>query len=84
MIAAVVIGSFIGADHSSGTIRNKLAVGHARAAIYFADHIVCFSAVMIILLTGYASVFAIGLPLGAAILNTAEYLLTQFLLNVLY
>lgn len=84
IIAAVIIGNFIGADHSFGTIRNKLAVGHARAAIYFADYIVCISAVMIILLVGYASVFAIGLPLGAAILHTAEYLLTQFLLNVLY
>lgn len=84
IIAAVIIGNFIGAEYGFGTIRNKLAVGHARAAIYFADYIVCLSAVLMILLVGYASVFAIGLPLGAAILNTAEYLLTQFLLNVLY
>ena len=36
-VIAVVMGIFIGADYSNGTIRNKLISGHSRTAMYISD-----------------------------------------------
>ena len=44
---AIFIGFFLGTDHSSGILRNKLAVGHSRTAIYFSNLIICVSASLI-------------------------------------
>ncbi len=48
IVSAVFIGLFIGTEHSSGTLRNKLIIGHSRAAVYFANLAVCvFASLMI-------------------------------------
>ena len=44
---AILIGFFLGTDHSNGILRNKLTVGHSRAAIYFSNLIICVSASLI-------------------------------------
>ena len=54
IVIAVLTGFFIGADHSSGAIRNKLSVGHSRAAIYFSNLIICVSASLIMHITWLA------------------------------
>ena len=54
IVIAVLTGFFIGADHSSGAIRNKLSVGHSRAAIYFSNLIICVSASLIMHVTWLA------------------------------
>lgn len=48
IIAAIFIGLFIGTEYSSGTMRNKLVIGHSRAAIYFANLAVCVAAAVLI------------------------------------
>lgn len=48
IVIAIVIGFFIGADYSDGTIRNKFVVGHSRMEIYFSDLIICTAASLII------------------------------------
>ncbi|MBP3854345.1 MAG: ABC transporter permease subunit [Ruminiclostridium sp.] len=82
--AAIVIGNLIGSEHSFGTIRNKLTVGHNRTEIYFANFIVSLTTVLIMLVFGWALIFGLALPLGAQLVSTAEKLVTLFLLNVLY
>ncbi|MCM1328777.1 MAG: ABC transporter permease [Ruminococcus sp.] len=48
LISAVFVGLFVGTEHGNGTIRNKLIIGHSRAAVYSANLAVCaFASVMI-------------------------------------
>lgn len=82
--AAIVIGNLIGSEHSFGTIRNKLTVGHDRTGIYLANFIVSLTAVLMMLIFGWVLIFATALPLGAQVQSTAEELITLFALNVLY
>ena len=82
--AAIVIGNLIGSEHSFGTIRNKLTVGHNRTEIYFANFIVSLTAVLIMLVFGWAIIFGLAMPLGAKVVSPADELITLFLLNVLY
>lgn len=54
---------FVGAEHSDGGLRRKLAAGHSRGAVYLSD-LVLTSAVGIFLCLGYiTAVLAVGLPL---------------------
>lgn len=54
---------FVGAEYSSGTIRNKLAVGHSRLAVYLSNLILCVMAGLLLCMGYIAAVLAIGLPL---------------------
>lgn len=61
--AAVFVPLFFGADHSGHAIRNKVAAGHPRAAIYAAN-LLTGTAVSLLLCAAYmAVVAAIGIPL---------------------
>lgn len=70
ILAAVVIGNLIGSEYGFGTMRNKLAVGHNRTEIYFANLIVSFAGILIMLAFGAALAFAVGLPLGALVADS--------------
>jgi len=48
IISAIFIGLFIGTEHSNGTLRNKLVIGHSRGTIYFANLAVCAAASLMI------------------------------------
>ena len=39
--AAIVLSLFVGAEYSSGTIRNQLMVGKSRETVYFAEYLTC-------------------------------------------
>lgn len=68
--AAVFTGIFIGTEYSDGTIRNKLVVGHNRAAIYLSNLIVCMAANIIAVVLNAALVLGIGsVLLGVASLT---------------
>lgn len=55
LILSAFMAMFVGTEHSDGTIRNKIAVGHRRIDICLADFITC---------TAAAGVFLIALALG--------------------
>ena len=41
ILIAVFCGMFVGTEYSDGTMRNKMIVGHKRAAIYAANFMIC-------------------------------------------
>lgn len=48
MLFFIFICNIIGSDFSDGTIRNKVAAGHSRGAIFFSEFFVCASASVIL------------------------------------
>lgn len=61
--AAVFTAIFLGREHSDGTIRNKLIVGHGRSAVYLTNLIVCVAANTAGLLLALCTTLAVGVPL---------------------
>ena len=57
---AVFIAFYIGVEYSNGTIRNKIATGHARVHIYMANLLVCYAAAVIMMMIYCAVSWAIG------------------------
>ena len=62
VIIATVISLLIGTEHSDGALRNKIAVGHSRSTVYFADLIVliAFSLLASLVYLGVFSILMIG------------------------
>lgn len=60
---AVFTSFYIGVEYSDGTIRNKIAVGHARAPIYLANLIVCYAAGVMAFATSMLVSFVMGMVL---------------------
>ena len=59
-IAAGFIGLFVGTEYSDGTMRNKLAVGHTRAAVYGANLAVCSLAGVLFQLAMFIAMWTVG------------------------
>ncbi len=57
---AVLCADFLGTEYSDGTVRNKLAAGHARWEIYCAGLAVCGAASILILLVHQVVISVIG------------------------
>lgn len=74
---------FIGTDHGDRTLRNKLIVGHSRAAVYLSNLIVCTAAALLMYTVGSGVVIAIGAPLMGGFSGTAAALLPQMLASLL-
>lgn len=54
---------FVGAEHSSGTMRSQLTAGHGRTAVCLSHVILCVSAGALLCLAYIAAVLAAGIPL---------------------
>ena len=63
ILAASFISVFFGTEYSDGTIRNKIAVGHSRLSIYFANLITGFAASLLCIAGYMLSCLAVGAPL---------------------
>ena len=74
----VFVSLFIVTEYSDGTMRNTLIVGHSKLAVYFANLIVCVSAVLIIHLVYVGIVLGLGLPLIGGFRLTATSTLVTF------
>lgn len=85
---AVLIGSFIGADYKNGTIRNKLTIGHSRAAIYFSNLVVCTAASLIMYIVWLTAIIVGGLFLlgdfGRPVGSVATLILISFFTVAVY
>lgn len=69
---AVFCSIFIGTEHSDGTIRNKLIVGHTRISVYLSKLIVCFLAGIVFDVTYIIFSLGIGMPLSGFIKQDAK------------
>lgn len=65
IMAAVVVSSYLGAEHRFGTIRNKLIIGHSRGSVYASSFLVCLAGV----LTMFALVWILTIVLGNLLLG---------------
>lgn len=83
IFAAVFVCLFIGVEHSDGTMRNKLAVGHSRWAVYFSNFTVCAAANLAVMFTWVAVTFGLGLPLLGAPKTSAPEILVNLALAAL-
>lgn len=67
LMSGVVLSAFcslfVGAEYSDGTIRNKIAVGHSRAAVYLAELATCAAAGVLVCLGYILPMTAAGVPL---------------------
>ncbi len=76
LFCAVFVCLFIGVEHSDGTMRNKLAVGHSRWAVYLSNLTVCAAADLLIMLAWVSVTFCLGTPLlGASQMPVPEILM---------
>ena len=68
-ISSALISLLLGEEYSDGVVRNKLAVGHRRSEIYFANLIVCTAGSFIML----TALFLSGGLLGFALFGGFTY-----------
>jgi len=78
LFCAVFVCLFIGVEHSDGTMRNKLAVGHSRWAVYLSNLTVCAAADLLIMLAWVSVTFCLGIPL----LGAPEMPVPEILVNL--
>lgn len=63
LTAAVFVSLFLGTEYSDGAIRNKIATGCSRAAIYLAGFLTVFAASVMSLAAYWLVALAAGIPL---------------------
>lgn len=67
LVSGVVLSAFcslfVGTEYSDGVMRNKIAAGHSRAAVYLADLTVCAVAGALVCCGYILPMFAVGVPL---------------------
>lgn len=63
VVAAVFVSLFVGVEYSDGTIRNKLAVGRDRSAIYLTSFVACAASLMAAYTLSVLTALGLGLLL---------------------
>ena len=63
ILLSIFCALFVGAEHSDGAMRNKLAAGHRRGTVYLSNLILCVTAGILLCLGYIAAVLAVGIPL---------------------
>lgn len=76
LFAVVFIALYLGADHSFGTMRNKITSGHTRVEIYFSNLIACLCATVMMIVFYCAPPLLLGLITGGSFgMEVNEFLL---------
>lgn len=63
IVLAAFCSLFVGGEYSGGSIRNKIAVGHTRGAVYLACLCTCIAAGVLACAAYIAPMVALGIPL---------------------
>lgn len=80
--ASIFAALFLGTDHSDGTIRNKLIVGHKRHNIYLSNLITTAAGGLLIMTVSWTVVLITGLCLGGKIGMPAGELALKMLICI--
>lgn len=64
VLTAIFSAMFFGTEYADGTIRNKLAVGHSRKAIYFSNWLINALVTMLFTIIHYLMAIVVGIPAG--------------------
>lgn len=76
ILIPIVCTLFVGVEHSDGTVRNKLIVGHSKEGVYLSNLILCSAASLIICTFAVVPGLCLGLPLlGGFAMGSARALL---------
>lgn len=67
LFISIFAALYLGTDHSNGTIRNKLIIGHTRSEIYFSNLITTAAGGLMLLAAAWLVVLVTGLCLGGEI-----------------
>lgn len=92
IFAAIFAALYLGTDYACGTIRNKLAVGHSRANVYFASLITVTSGALLIgAIYTIPAVFKaivwgkeLGVPIGEFLLYIAILVCAMIALSAIF
>ncbi|MCI8306961.1 MAG: ABC transporter permease subunit [Lachnospiraceae bacterium] len=88
VIMAAFVTLYVGTEHGSHTIRNKLIAGHTRVNIYLSNYIVCTSAGWLFCIFYLAAGLALGIPFQgffeARAADIMAIILCIFLLTAVY
>ena len=71
VLTAIFSAMFFGTEYADGTIRNKLAVGHSRKAIYFSNWLISALVTILFTITHYLIAIVVGIPVGGIAVITA-------------
>ncbi|MBD5129753.1 MAG: ABC transporter permease subunit [Ruminococcaceae bacterium] len=82
LFIAIFAALFLGTDHSNGTIRNKLIIGHKRFEIYFSNLITAAVGGLILIAAEWSVVLITGFCLGGEIGMPAEEMLLKMLICI--
>lgn len=70
ILSAVFISVFLGNEYASGTIRNKIIIGHSRYKIYLSNFILCGLVTLFYVLLFMVILVVIGIPIFGGIQMT--------------
>lgn len=72
-VIAVFACFYIGTEHSDGTLRNKLIVGHSRTGIYLSYYFTTATVALLLVAAYYLTIPLVGLPFsGSAVISCVE------------
>ena len=83
IMTAVLTATFLGSEHQFGTIRNKLIIGHGRAAVYCSSFIVCFAGMLMLLAVVWILTLILGNLLLGGFMQSDQQLLVLLLRSFL-
>lgn len=83
ILAAVFVSSFLGSEHSFGTIRNKLVIGHGRIKVYLSCFLVCLAGVLMMYVLAWILVAIFGNLIMGGFTKSGAELSVIFLLSLL-
>lgn len=92
VLISVFCSLFVGTEHSEGTIRNKMIIGHKRTDIYLANLLTNMAAGTVMCLVWFAAYLCAGIPLlgffetngGAILLLTIAVLILSCAFSALF